>query len=143
MVHQDVSKTIAYCSANVSVCVQLVSVKYSEFRIRIRIRLDPYHWAGPGSRSTSGNVDLDPGSKKILFINKLLGIVKLKKGRPFLKNTIFLFHLKKSNKLTVSYPFIFKELVQEPHHFCGSGSCAFSWAAPAPGLFSPLRLIYL
>ena len=32
------------------------------FRIRIRIRLDPYHLAGSGS--TSGNVDLDPGSKK-------------------------------------------------------------------------------
>ena len=30
----------------------------------IRIRLDPYHWAGPGSGSTSGNFDLDPGSKK-------------------------------------------------------------------------------
>ena len=29
---------------------------------RIRIRLDPYHLAGSGS--TSGNVDLDPGSKK-------------------------------------------------------------------------------
>ena len=25
-----------------------------------RIRLDPYHWAGSGS--TSGNVDLDPGT---------------------------------------------------------------------------------
>ena len=29
---------------------------------RIRIRSDPYHWAGSGS--TSGNVDLDPGTKK-------------------------------------------------------------------------------
>ena len=30
---------------------------------RIRIWLDPYHLAGSGSRSTSGNVDLDPSSK--------------------------------------------------------------------------------
>ena len=29
---------------------------------RIRIWLDPYHLAGSGSRSTSGNVDLDPSS---------------------------------------------------------------------------------
>ena len=29
---------------------------------RIRIRSDPYHW--PGSGSASGNVDLDPGTKK-------------------------------------------------------------------------------
>ena len=34
----------------------------SVFRIRIRIQSDPYHWAGSGS--TSGNVDLDPGTKK-------------------------------------------------------------------------------
>ena len=25
---------------------------------------DPYHLAGSGSRSASGNVDLDPGTKK-------------------------------------------------------------------------------
>jgi len=29
---------------------------------RIRIRSDPYHWAG--SASTKGNVDLDLGTKK-------------------------------------------------------------------------------
>ena len=33
------------------------------FRIRIRIRSDPYHLAGSGSGSVSGNVDLDPGTK--------------------------------------------------------------------------------
>ena len=31
---------------------------------RIRIRSDPYHLAGSGSGSASGNVDLDPGTKK-------------------------------------------------------------------------------
>ena len=31
---------------------------------RIRIRSDPYHWPGSGSGSVSGNVDLDPGTKK-------------------------------------------------------------------------------
>ena len=31
----------------------------------IRIRSDPYHWAGSGS--TSGNVDLNPGTKKIVI----------------------------------------------------------------------------
>ena len=29
-----------------------------------RIRSDPYHWPGPGPGSVSGNVDLDPGTKK-------------------------------------------------------------------------------
>ena len=40
--------------------------QYSSFfvsgSVRIRIRLDPYHLAGSGS--ISGNVELDPGSKK-------------------------------------------------------------------------------
>ena len=34
------------------------------FRIRIQIRSDPYHWPVSGSGSVSGNVDLDPGTKK-------------------------------------------------------------------------------
>ena len=34
---------------------------------RIRIRSDPYHW--PGSGSSSGNVDLDPGTNKKIVIN--------------------------------------------------------------------------
>ena len=36
------------------------------FRIRIRIRSDPYHLAGFGSGSSSENIDLDPGTKKKL-----------------------------------------------------------------------------
>ena len=31
--------------------------------VSIRIRSDPYHLAGSGSGSVSGNVDLDPGTK--------------------------------------------------------------------------------
>ena len=31
---------------------------------RIRIRSNLYHWPGSGSRSVSGNVELDPGTKK-------------------------------------------------------------------------------
>jgi len=42
----------------------IVALFESVFRIRIRIRIrsDPYHLAGSGS--ASGNVDLDPGTKK-------------------------------------------------------------------------------
>ena len=36
----------------------------SVFRIRIRIRFDPYHWAGSGSRSTSLNFDRIRVAKK-------------------------------------------------------------------------------
>ena len=43
------------------------SLLKSVFRIRIRIRSDPYYLAG--SVSGSGNVDLDPGTKKTRIKN--------------------------------------------------------------------------
>ena len=53
-------------SFNSTSCVLLNQFQSLDFVLkpvfRIRIRLDPYHW--PGSRSASGNVDLDPGTKK-------------------------------------------------------------------------------
>ena len=62
LVKDDIKNIIEYIySTNYYVfvlCIVLISV----FRIRIwiRIRSDPYHWPGSGS----GNVELDPGTKK-------------------------------------------------------------------------------
>ena len=58
-------------SFNSTSCVLLNQFQSSDFVLkpvfRIRILLDPYHW--PGSRSASGSVDLDPGTKKKIVIN--------------------------------------------------------------------------
>ena len=52
---------------------------------------DPYHWAGSGS--TSGNVDLDPGTKnnrdKLAF--KSSKIIKI---YFFLQNSLILFNIR-------------------------------------------------
>ena len=45
--------------------------KKTVFRIRMRIRLDPYHLVGSGSGSVSGSVDMDPGSAKGLLRQKV------------------------------------------------------------------------
>ena len=54
---------------------------------RIRIRSVPYHLAGSGS--TSGNVDPDPGSKKIVINSHKIKINQNYKNTIFFLNNFF------------------------------------------------------
>ena len=76
-----------------------------------RIRSDPYHWAGSGSGSTSGNVDMDPGTKKNL--DKLAYKSTSYKNTIFLKRNHLFFLIYANNKLKITKNLIPDNLIQK------------------------------